>query len=150
MVVSTFSLVLWGSLVAMITPYNKAKIIAFVALSQASYGWAVYLSVTYTQLGVPQEMLGISGGLAGTARYAGGAVAAACYSSAISNGIASKGAELIPPAALGAGLPESSLAQVIATASQGAAGLSEIPGVDQKVIDAVGVAYKYAAAFGLR
>lgn len=150
MVVSTTSVVLWGSLLALITPYNKAMIIAFVALCQLSYGWAAYLSVTYTQLGVPQEMLGISGGLAGTARYAGGAVAAACFSSAISNGIAKKGAELIPRAALNAGLPESSLAQVVAAASQGATALFNIPGVDQKVVDAVETAYKYATAFGLR
>lgn len=39
----------------MITPNNKAIIITFVALCQASYGWSVYLSVTYTQLGVPQD-----------------------------------------------------------------------------------------------
>ena len=150
MVISTFSLVLWGSLLALINPNNKGMIIAFVTLCQASYGWSVYLSVTYTQLGVPQEMLGISGGLAGTARYAGGAVAAACYSSAIANGIATKGAQLIPRAALDAGLPESSLTQVVAVAGQGAAALSNIPGVTQQVIDAVGVAYKYSAAFGLR
>lgn len=150
MVASTTSLVIWGSLLALITPYNKAMIITFVALCQLSYGWAAYLSVTFTQLGVPQEMLGISGGLAGTARYAGGAVAAACYSSAISNGIAKRGAELIPRAALDAGLPESSLAQVVAAAGQGATALSKIPGVNQEVIEAVRTAYKYAAAFGLR
>lgn len=59
----------------MITPYNKTTMVVFVALSQFSYGWAAYLSVVFTQMGVPQTMLGFSGGLAGTARYAGGAVA---------------------------------------------------------------------------
>src|SRR5690348_11909302 len=79
MLASMASLVIWGSLLALITPYNKGMMMAFVSLAQFSYGWAAYLSVTYTQLGVPQHMLGISGGLAGTARYAGGAVASACY-----------------------------------------------------------------------
>jgi hypothetical protein len=150
MVISTFSLVLWGSLLAMMTPYNKKTMITFVTLSQLSYGWAAYLSVTYTQLGVPQLMLGVSGGLAGTARYAGGAVASACYSTAISNGIAKKGAELIPKAAMGAGLPEASVKAVIAAAGSGAAALSKIPGVTAEVIDAVSTAYKYSVAYGLR
>ncbi|CAM1506054.1 Fc.00g056950.m01.CDS01 [Cosmosporella sp. VM-42] len=150
MTVSMASLVLWGSLLALITPDNKGLMIAFVALAQFSYGWAAYLSVTYTQLGVPQELLGISGGLAGTARYAGGAVASACYSSAIANGIAKRGAQLIPKAALDAGLPQSSLSQVVAAAGAGAQALSKIPGVNQGVIDAVTNAYKLSAAYGLR
>ncbi|KAF7559284.1 hypothetical protein G7046_g4883 [Stylonectria norvegica] len=150
MTVSMASLVLWGSLLALITPYNKGLMISCVALAQFSYGWAAYLSVTYTQLGVPQEMLGISGGLAGTARYAGGAVASACYATAIANGIAKRGAQLIPKAALDAGLPESSLTQVMAAAGSGSAALSKIPGVTEEVINAVTVAYKWSAAFGLR
>lgn len=147
---SVFSLVLWGSLMALVTPYNKAMMIAFVVLGQISYGWAAYLAVTFTQLGVPQIYLGISGGLAGLARYAGGAVASACYSSAIGNGLKTKGAVLIPKAALDAGLPRSSLDQLMAAVPQGVAAISKVPGVTPAVNEAVGVAYKYAAAFGLR
>lgn len=134
----------------MITPFNKVSMITFVTLSQLSYGWAAYLSVTYTQLGVPQEMLGISGGLAGTARYAGGAVAAACYSSAIGNGIASKGAVLIPEAALSHGVPQSSIEAVMTAVGSGSVALDKIPGVTASAIDAITLAQKYAAAFGLR
>jgi hypothetical protein len=132
------------------TPYNKVIMITFVTLSQISYGWAAYLSVTYTQLGVPQSMLGLSGGLAGTARYAGGAVASACYSSAIANGIAKRGGELIPKAALAAGLPQSSVAAVQAAAGLGAAALEKIPGMTPQAAEAVVTAYKYAVAYGLR
>ncbi|KAB5551064.1 fungal trichothecene efflux pump [Coniochaeta sp. 2T2.1] len=150
MTVSMISLVLWGSLLALITPYNKGMMMTFVALAQFSYGWAAYLSVTYTQLGVPQKMLGVSGGLAGTARYAGGAVASACYSTAIANGVAGRGAVLIPKAALDAGLPESSLDAVVAAASGGAKALSAIPGVTPEVIAAVVDAVKWSSAHGLR
>ena len=38
----------------------------------AFFGWAQYESIAFTQLGVPQQDLGFSGGLAGMARYAGG------------------------------------------------------------------------------
>jgi hypothetical protein len=150
LVVSVVSLVLWGSLLALITPFNKVMMISFVTLSQLSYGWAAYLSVTFTQLGVPQELLGTSGGLAGTARYAGGAVASACYASAIGNGIASRGADLIPKAALANGVPESAISAVIAAAGSGAAALEAIPGVPASAVEPITLAYKYAAAFGLR
>lgn len=95
-------------------------------------------------------MLGLSGGLAGTARYAGGAVASACYSSAMSNGLAKKGAELIPKAALAAGVPSDVFDQVVAAAGAGAVALRAIPGVDETMIEAVRTAYKEAAAYGLR
>lgn len=150
LIVSVTSLVLWGSLMALITPENKALMIALVVLGQISYGWAAYLAVTFTQLGVPQVYLGISGGLAGLARYAGGAVASACYSSAIGTGLKTKGDQLIPPAALGAGLPESSLSQLMAVISQGPSAITAIPGVSPAVMEAVTRAYKLSAAFGLR
>jgi hypothetical protein len=150
LIISTFSLVLWGSMFATVTPYNKKQILAFAVLGQISYGWSVYLSVAYTQLGVPQEMLGVSGGLAGTARYAGGAVAAASLSTALSNGIATRVPQLVPEAALKAGLPQGSLDAVVAAASQGTAALKAIPGVNDRVVEAVTDAYKWSVAYGLR
>ncbi|CAK7208050.1 hypothetical protein SEUCBS139899_010884 [Sporothrix eucalyptigena] len=147
---SVFSLVLWGSLMALVTPTNKALMIALVVLGQISYGVAAYLGVTFTQLGVPQTYLGISGGLAGLARYGGGAVASASYSSAIGNGIKTKGGE-ITAAALAAGLPQSSASLIMpAVIANGPSGIAKIPGVTDAVSSAVAAAYKTAAAFGLR
>ncbi|KAL1887133.1 hypothetical protein Sste5346_010422 [Sporothrix stenoceras] len=150
MLASVVSMVLWGALLALITPYNKGLMIAFVALNQLSYGWAAYLSVTYTQLGVAQENLGISGGLAGTARYAGGAVASAAFSSAINHGIQTRMPQLIPAAAVTAGLPNELVEQVVAAAPGGAAALEAIPGVSDEVVAAVVEAYKWCVANGLR
>lgn len=151
LIISVSSLVLWGSLMALITPTNKAMMIAFVCLGQISYGWAAYLAVTFTQLGVPQEFLGISGGLAGLARYAGGAVASASYSSAIGNGIHKRGWELIPSAARDAGLPEESLETLMSAVISGGPGaISKIQGVTPQVTEAVAMAYKWSVAFGLR
>lgn len=147
---SVFSLVLWGSLMALVTPTNKALMITLVVLGQTSYGVAAYLGVTYAQLGVPQTYLGISGGLAGLARYGGGAVASASYASAIGNGIKTKGGD-ITAAALAAGLPKSSASLLMpAIISNGPAGIAKIPGVTDAVTTAVAAAYKTAAAFGLR
>jgi hypothetical protein len=35
-------------------------------------GWAIYLSIAMSQLGVEHKNLGLSGGLSGAARFAGG------------------------------------------------------------------------------
>lgn len=151
LIISTISLVLWGSLLAMITPYNKAAMIAFVCLGQISYGWAAYLAVTFTQLGVPQEYLGISGGLAGLARYAGGAVASASYSSAIGNGISKRGAELIPRAVLDAGFSEDLAEQITsAVLASGPSALAKFDNLPPAAVEAITTAYKWSAAFGLR
>ena len=148
---SVFSLVLWGSLMAMITPFNKWTMVAFVCLGQISYGWAAYLAVTFTQLGVPQEYLGISGGLAGLARYAGGAVASASYSSAIGNGIRNKGAELIPEAGAKMGLTEDVIANITSSViAGGPASLANFPDLTSSTVEAITIAYKWSAAFGLR
>lgn len=70
---SVFVMVLFGSLLGIVTPTNKGTMIAFVFLSQAGFGWAIYLSIAITQLGVDQKNLGVSGGISGCIRFAAGA-----------------------------------------------------------------------------
>ncbi len=95
-------------------------------------------------------MLGISGGLAGTARYAGGAVASACYSSAIANGIASRAPQGIARAALENNVPQSAMEAISTAAAGGVAALTAIEGVSESAAEAISLAYKYAVAHGLR
>jgi hypothetical protein len=47
--------------------------IAFLFLSQVGFGWAIYLSIAITQMGVEQQNLGVSGGISGCIRFAAGA-----------------------------------------------------------------------------
>jgi hypothetical protein len=68
-------MVVFGALLALVTPERKGMGIAFVFLSMTGFGWAQYLSIAFIQFGVPQVELGISGGLAGVSRFAGGAIA---------------------------------------------------------------------------
>ena len=76
---SVFIMVLFGSLLALATPENFGLMTTFLCLSLFGYGIAIYLSIAFTQMGVPQKELGISGGLSGCVRFAGGAVAQAVY-----------------------------------------------------------------------
>jgi hypothetical protein len=69
---SVFVMVLFGVLLALGNAGNKGLMIAFVFLSQTGYGWAIYLSIAISQMGVDHKNLGLSGGLSGAARFAGG------------------------------------------------------------------------------
>lgn len=69
---SVFIMVLFGSLLGMVTPDNKDMMIAFLFLSQLGFGWALYLSIALTQMGVEHKDLGIAGGISGTFRFAAG------------------------------------------------------------------------------
>jgi hypothetical protein len=66
-------MVVFGSLLGIVTPTNKGTMIAFIFLSQAGFGWALYLSIAITQMGVEHKNLGVSGGISGCIRFAAGA-----------------------------------------------------------------------------
>lgn len=104
-----FVMVLFGSLLALISPDRKAMMIVFVFLSQAGYSAAIYLAIAISQLGVEQKDLGISGGLSGTIRFAGGAIATAVYTAVFTNTVATWSKKLVPAAAEAAGLPATDL-----------------------------------------
>ena len=70
---ASFIMVLFGSLLGLVTPYNKSTMIAFVFLSQMGFGYAIYLAIAITQMGVQHKDLGIAGGISGTFRFAAGA-----------------------------------------------------------------------------
>lgn len=71
--VSSFVMVLFGSLLGMVTPTNKGTMIAFLFLSQVGFGWAIYLAIAITQMGVEHKDLGTAGGISGTFRFGAGA-----------------------------------------------------------------------------
>jgi hypothetical protein len=69
---SVFVMVVFGVLLALGKPTNKGLMIAFVFISQSGYGWAIYLSIAISQMGVEHKDLGHSGGISGVSRFAAG------------------------------------------------------------------------------
>lgn len=69
---SMFVMVVFGALLALGKPSNQGLMVAFVFLSQAGYGWALYLSIAISQMGVAHKDLGHSGGISGVIRFAAG------------------------------------------------------------------------------
>ncbi|KAH7370985.1 fungal trichothecene efflux pump [Pyrenochaeta sp. MPI-SDFR-AT-0127] len=143
-------MVVFGALLALGTTERKSMMIAFVFLCQVGFGWAQYLSIAFIQFGVPQVELGISGGLAGVSRFAGGAVAISVYTTILTNVQSSKATELVPRAAIAAGLDASAVPALMAALPLGATALAKVPGITTDIMVAAGGAFQQAYVVGLR
>ena len=137
-------------MMALVTPSNKGMMIAFAFLEQTFFGWAQYESIAFTQLGVHQHDLGMSGGLAGVARYAGGSLAQAIYVSILTNAQSARAAATVPAAAILAGASESAATALLAAFPLGSAAIAEVPGVNEQIIAAAGGAFQLSYAYGLK
>ena len=124
--------------------------IAMVFLCQTFFGWAQYLSIAYVQFGCDQVELGISGGLAGVARFAGGAVAISVYTAILTNVQGDYFQRLVPAAATAAGLPADSVAALLAALPAGAAALEQVPGLTPEIATAAAGAFQQSYVHGLR
>ncbi|KAF7553821.1 hypothetical protein G7046_g6987 [Stylonectria norvegica] len=143
-------MVVFGALLALGTPDRFGMVIAFIFLAEVGFGWAQYLSIAFIQFGTDQVELGISGGLAGVSRFAGGAIAISVYTTILTNVQTSQAAKLIPAAATAAGLPESSVAQLLAAIPLGSSAMMKVPGITTEIMVAAGKAFQQSYVVGLR
>ncbi|KAL5377440.1 hypothetical protein DPSP01_009778 [Paraphaeosphaeria sporulosa] len=143
-------MVVFGALLALGNPDRKGMMLAFVFLSMTGFGWAQYLSIAFIQFGVPQVELGISGGLAGVSRFAGGAIAISVYTTILTNVQSTNAARLVPAAATAAGLDPSSASALLAALPLGADALAKVPGINSEIIAAAGAAFTQSYVIGLR
>ncbi|KAF9739444.1 hypothetical protein PMIN02_000178 [Paraphaeosphaeria minitans] len=143
---SVFVMVLFGSLLALVTPTNKGLMVAMVFLSQTGYGWAIYLSIAVAQMGVEHKDLGLSGGISGVSRFAAGSIAAAVYTTILSNETTKSIARLVPAAAITAGVPSSRIPELMRVLGTPALAESSSP----QVVTAVVAAVAQATVHGIR
>jgi hypothetical protein len=143
-------MVVFGALLALGTPERKGLVIALVFIEQIGFGWAQYLSIAFVQFGTDQVELGIAGGLAGVARFAGGAVAIAVYTTILTNVQTKSMLELVPAAATAAGLSVDAVPALLAALPLGAAALAEVPGITNEIMAAAGSAFQQSYVVGLR
>lgn len=132
---------LFGALLAICTPETKAMGIAFAFLSSAGYGYAQYLSIAYIQFGADQTELGIAGGLAGVARYAGGAVSVTLFLTILTITQSSFAGTHVIAAAEAAGASPSTAEAVLAALPLGAAALEKVQGLTLAIAEAAGGAF---------
>jgi hypothetical protein len=142
----TFFMVVFGVLLALGTPNNKGLMIVFVSISQAGYGTSIYLAIAISQMGVEQKDLGLSGGVSGTSRFAGGAIATAVYTAVLANTVSKWTLKLVPVAAMAAGLPSSEV-----TSLMGVLGTTNLTAnYSPAVVSAVGSATQKAYEHGIQ
>lgn len=99
-----------------------------------------------TLLWEPQD-IGLATGVLGSIRGMGGAIAQSLYVTILTNKATTLTAKYVPAAAIGAGLPESSLTALFGGLATG--DFSAVPGITDKIIAAVGAAsqHAYSGAF---
>jgi hypothetical protein len=160
-------MILFGALMGLATPDNQALMIAFCCINAsrsslrstgrtfsdnmtAFFGWAQYESVAFTQLGVPQQDLGFSGGLAGMARYAGGSLAQAIYTTILANTQSKRFASTLPRAAVAAGMTPENAQKLLAAFPLGEKAIAAVPGTTAEALAAAANAFKWSYAHGLK
>ncbi|KAF4993504.1 hypothetical protein FGRMN_6433 [Fusarium graminum] len=138
---------------ATVIPHNKTGWMILPMFGQACFTWLTVLSYVASGLLVPQEELGVSAGLMGTFRSAGGSLGNAMFSTIVSSIVNRNLAKNIAGAAMGAGYSAKDLPSLIPGVIQNAVGvpfaLAKVPGVTDSVLQATSAAFKktYATAF---
>jgi hypothetical protein len=140
----------FGGALAAITPEMQSTAIAFAFLTAMGYGYAQYLSISYIQLGADQTELGIAGGLAGVARYAGGAVAVTTFSTILGTSQASYAIDNVIPAAEAAGASPAVAEAVLAALPLGAAALEKVQGLTTAIAQAAGAEFVQSYVHAVR
>lgn len=138
---------------AAVVPNNRMAWSAMQLFGQCCFTWVTTLAYVSSGLFVPNEELGVSAGLIGSFRSAGGSVGNAIFST-IMTSVADKNlATNLAAAAIGAGYSADNLGALIPAVIQNAVGVpmafAGVPGVTDAVRAATASAFKdtYATAF---
>ena len=140
----------FGGLLAYITPERYALGIAFNFLTAMFYGYAQYLTIAYIQFGADQVELGIAGGLAGVARYSGGAVAVTMYESILFSVQSQYASKHVIAAAEGAGASPKVAEAVLAALPLGTAAVEKVKGLTTAIATAAGGAFVESYVQGVK
>jgi hypothetical protein len=106
--------------------------------------------VAFVQLGVDQLDLGASGGLAGVARFGGGSLAVAVYTSVLTNAQSGRAKQIVVKAGMENGLTKAAATQLLAALSLGAKAIEAVPGINSAAIAAASTAFLESYAHGLK
>ncbi|KAF4636561.1 hypothetical protein G7Y89_g1524 [Cudoniella acicularis] len=144
LIISCLSLTVFSAAMVSLTPGDETKGIALMFMACFSVGIIETCSLSLAPLACASEDLGAALGALGSIRSAGASVATAIYSTILSNKLGKFVPEYVTPAALSAGLPESSLADLYTNLTAGT--LAKTPGINAQIIAAVSAADSSAAA----
>ncbi|KAH8658641.1 fungal trichothecene efflux pump [Tricladium varicosporioides] len=116
--------------------------IALGVLGCASIGFVDNITFPGVTLVIEPQDIGLATGVLGSIRAAGGVIAQALYVSVLNNKVAVYMPEYVTPAAVGAGLPASSLPSLYAGITAG--NFTAVPGITPAITASVGAAVTHA------
>ncbi|KAF2162595.1 hypothetical protein M409DRAFT_58019 [Zasmidium cellare ATCC 36951] len=136
---------------ATVQPSDSTSAIVFDGLAGIGFGSPLVLIVAAVQLAVPHHLIATATAVTTSARAVAATIFTASYFAAYSDRAARFVPQDVAPAALGAGLPSSSLMPFVAGLSaHNQTALSSIPGVTPAIISAGTAALKQAMAGSIR
>jgi MFS family permease len=139
---------------AAVIPNHRYAWMIFQLFGQSCFTWVTTLAYVSSGLFVPQEELGVSAGLIGTFRSAGGSVGNAIFSTILNSVVNKQLGPRISEAAIANGFSPSELGALIPAVIENAVGVpgafAHVPGATSAVIVATSQAFKDAYAYAFR
>lgn len=136
---------------ATIEPGDSTSAIAFDGLAGIGFGAPLVLIVAGVQLSTPHHLIATATAVTTSARAVAATVFTAIFSAALSTRLDKYIPAYVPKAALGAGLPPSSITAFMgAITGTNPAAVMQVPGVTPAIASAGVAALKHAFADGIR
>ncbi|KAH0542656.1 hypothetical protein FGG08_002979 [Glutinoglossum americanum] len=114
---------------------NQSQTVALFIIGCVGVGYVEILTLSSVALVWEPEDIGLSTGILGSIRSAGGSVATAIYTSILTNKLATNVPKYVAPAATSAGLPVSSLPALFSGISTGS--FASVPGINNEILAAI-------------
>ncbi|KAB5576271.1 putative siderophore iron transporter [Coniochaeta sp. 2T2.1] len=136
---------------ATLQPGQSINALAFAAVSGLGFGAPVILILTGVQLAIPAKLIATATAVATSSRALGATMFTAIYTAAMTSRLPGYLADYVTKAAIGAGLPPSSLPMFIpALAGGDMEAVAGVPGVSPVIIEAGVAAMQQAYADAIR
>ncbi|PYH42883.1 trichothecene efflux pump [Aspergillus saccharolyticus JOP 1030-1] len=151
LIASTVTITAFSGALAAINQHRQAYGIAFTAIGGFAVGYLELITIIMCPLYCKPEDIGLASGFLGSAKQIFGTIATAIYVAILSNRITANIPTTVSAAATQAGLPASSLADLLEAVAAGTtAALEAVPGMTSTVLAAVADAEKTAYAMSFR
>ncbi|KAJ5106234.1 hypothetical protein N7456_002909 [Penicillium angulare] len=145
LIASTVIITAFSGALAAVNQDRQAYGIAFTAIAGFAVGYLELITLIMCPLYCKPEDIGLASGFLGSAKQVAGTIATAIYVAILDNRIAETLPDDVSAAALNAGLPKSSLTDLLTAVSAGSASAMEaVPGISDKIILIVTSATKTA------
>ncbi|GLA38191.1 hypothetical protein AnigIFM63309_005197 [Aspergillus niger] len=151
LIITTLMITAFSGALASINQYRQAYGIAFTALGGFFVGYLELITIIMCPLYCSPQDIGLASGFLGSAKQVAGTIATAIYVAILDNRVTVDLPRDVSAAALNAGLPSSSLTDLLEAVSAGTTAAYEaVPGMTNGILGAVTEAVKTAYSQSFR